>query len=410
MVKVRERKETGKLYFDFFYKGRRCREYSSLPNTPANRRKMEKVAKKMDAEMTLGTFAYREYFPQSRRLKEFEALERAPEAEAEAEASEPESDVPLFRDFAEQWLQENEVLWRFKTLESNRSALRRHLIPQFGDWKVSDISKADVLAFRSTLAKVPGRKGNATLSPKTINHTLGVLSMVLAEAADRFQFTFPLQNLKRLKQPKREIQPFSWDEVQRILEHVRPDYRNYFVVRFFTGLRTGEVHGLKWRHVDFDNGLILVRETYNRGRTEYTKTDGSQRDVMMSSVVADALRAQREATGRSDYVFHTANGQPLDTKNVAERVWYPLLRHLGLALRQPYQCRHTAATLWLAAGENPEWIARQLGHTNTEMLFRVYSRYVPNLTRQDGSAMDRLLRARFHGETDNEGKEVRDEG
>ena len=55
--------------------------------------------------------------------------------------------------------------------------------------------------------------------------------------------------------------------------------------------------------------------------------------------------------------------------------------------------RHTAATLWLAAGENPEWVARQLGHTSTEMLFKTYSRFVPNITRRDGSAMDRLLRA-----------------
>jgi integrase len=57
--------------------------------------------------------------------------------------------------------------------------------------------------------------------------------------------------------------------------------------------------------------------------------------------------------------------------------------------------RHTAATLWLASGEAPEWIARQLGHASTEMLFRVYSRYVPNLTRRDGSAIDRLLASRF---------------
>ena len=57
--------------------------------------------------------------------------------------------------------------------------------------------------------------------------------------------------------------------------------------------------------------------------------------------------------------------------------------------------RHTAATLWLASGEAPEWIARQLGHSSTEMLFRVYSRYVPNLTRQDGSAMERLLASRL---------------
>ena len=89
--------------------------------------------------------------------------------------------------------------------------------------------------------------------------------------------------------------------------------------------------------------------------------------------------------------FPNREGNPIDNKNFVDRVWAPLLRHLGLELRRPYQMRHTAATLWLAAGENPEWIARQLGHTNTEMLFKVYSRYVPNLTRQDGSAMERLL-------------------
>jgi len=81
-----------------------------------------------------------------------------------------------------------------------------------------------------------------------------------------------------------------------------------------------------------------------------------------------------------------------------------LLRHLGLAKRRPYQMRHTAATLWLASGEAPEWIARQLGHANTQMLFSVYSRFVPNMTRQDGSAIDRLLATRFaSGSTGAEG-------
>jgi len=70
-----------------------------------------------------------------------------------------------------------------------------------------------------------------------------------------------------------------------------------------------------------------------------------------------------------------------------------LLRFLDIKERRPYQSRHTAATLWLASGENPLWIARQLGHTSTEMLFKVYGRFVPNLTRQDGSAFERLLTA-----------------
>ncbi len=128
------------------------------------------------------------------------------------------------------------------------------------------------------------------------------------------------------------------------------------------------------------------------GDEGYTKTDASQRDIQMSEMVYRALLDQSKATqGRSAYVFANANGKPLAHNNVTKRVWYPLLRYLGLKARRPYQTRHTAATLWLACGENPQWISRQLGHASTEMLFKVYARFVPNLTRQDGSAFERLL-------------------
>jgi integrase len=84
---------------------------------------------------------------------------------------------------------------------------------------------------------------------------------------------------------------------------------------------------------------------------------------------------QYEATGKlGAYVFCNREGQPIDNKNFSDRVWCPLLRHLGLTKRRPYQMRHTAATLWLASGDAPEWIARQLGHANTQMLFTVYTR------------------------------------
>jgi len=128
------------------------------------------------------------------------------------------------------------------------------------------------------------------------------------------------------------------------------------------------------------------------GETEYTKTDGSQREIPMFGQVYDALKTQYAATGHmSKYVFCNQMGQPLDHNNVTKRVWYPLLKSLGLTKRRPYQTRHTAATLFLASGENPEWVARMLGHSSTEMLFKVYSRYVPNATRMDGSAFERLL-------------------
>ncbi|MGH7868800.1 MAG: site-specific integrase, partial [Candidatus Dormibacteraceae bacterium] len=175
---------------------------------------------------------------------------------------------------------------------------------------------------------------------------------------------------------------------------IRADYQNYMTVRFFTGMRSGEAHGLKWKHIDFERRQILIRETFHNGRVEYTKTDGAQRQIDMSAPVHDALLAHRgEARDPETYVFCTRNGLPIDNKNFNNRIWKPLLRYLDLKQRRPYQMRHTCATLWLSAGENPEWIARKLGHTTTEMLFRVYSRYVPNLTRRDGSAFDRLVTA-----------------
>ena len=412
MSSVRLHPPNGALFFDFRYRGLRCREYTLLPDTPANRKKLEKVLAKIEAEIAAGTFAYANYFPNSKavlRITEAEAKAKAALAAAQVvpaaveapataveEVPEPVDAGPLFRDFARQWVAEHSIEWRRSHIRSLQSTLDSRLIPHFGGKAVGQITKSDILAYRATLAKVKGRGGKEGLSPKRINEIIGLLCQILDEAADRFQFTTPTTNMKRLRVRKTDVEPFSLAEVQVILSTVRADYRDYFTVRFFTGMRTGEVHGLKWQYVDFELRVIRVRETFVLGEDEYTKTDGSQRDIQMSQPVFDALFRQFDATRSvSDYVFCNLAGQPLDNKNFSDRVWYPLLRHLGLKERRPYQMRHTAATLWLASGEAPEWIARQLGHTSTEMLFRVYSRYVPNLTRQDGSAMERLLASRL---------------
>lgn len=94
---------------------------------------------------------------------------------------------------------------------------------------------------------------------------------------------------------------------------------------------TGELHGLKWKYVDFERRLILIRETVVDGEESYTKTDSSQREIQMSQLVFDALKEQEKSTRKlSEFVFCNREGHPLDFKNVNNRVWKPLLRHLGL--------------------------------------------------------------------------------
>lgn len=400
MGSIRMSEATKGLFLDFRYRGSRCREYTALEDTPANRKKLQKVLDRIESEIAAGTFDYKSFFPNSKAIKRLargESVQTQAPAPTMQVVSQPGQDgSPLFSDFANQWVNERSIEWRRSHTSSLVSTLNGRLIPHFGKRPVGSISKADILAFRAELGKVKGRGDKEGLSPKRINEIIGLLRQILNEAAERFAFTSPATNIKTLRLRKTDVDPFSLDDVQRIIANVRADYRNYFIVRFFTGMRTGEVHGLKWQYVDFERRIIRVRETFVLGEDEYTKTDGSQRDIQMSQPVWEALMAQQHATAEvSPYVFCNLMGQPLDNKNFTDRVWYPLLRYLDLTERRPYQMRHTAATLWLAAGEAPEWIARQLGHTSTEMLFRVYSRYVPNLTRQDGSAMERLLASRL---------------
>lgn len=394
MGSIRTRPENGLLFMDFKFQGLRLREQTTLPDSPVNRKRLQKALDRIEAEIALGTFDYQKTFGKP-------LPSRDPAAEAAEETSAPDlqrqpttrTGTPTFKEFAEQWFAESEVSWRRSYRVTQRGSIDQYLIPYFGEKEVGQITKADVLAFRATLAKVTTRKSQSTLSNRRINSVLKPLRQILNEAADRFEFTSAFRNIKPLKMKRSDVMPFTLDEVQQILTTVREDYRQYFTVRFFTGMRTGEAHGLKWKYVDFERRLILVREAIVLKEEDELKTDGSMRDIQMNDLVFNALQAQHKVTGKtSEFVFCNRSGSPIDNQNFLNRVWAPLLRHLNIPHRRAYQMRHTAATLWLASGEAPEWIARQLGHTSTEMLFRIYSRYVPNLTRRDGSAMERLLK------------------
>ncbi len=401
MASIRPRR--GKLFVDFRYMNMRCRETTNLTDTPANRKKLAKIIEKMEAEITLGIFDYAAYFPKSERAQEMTAL--ADRAEACISRN------PTFRQFVDIWYEEKKIEWRPSYRQKTRIILDKYLLPEFGGKAVHAIKKPDLLTFRSSLAKVRyGKDGQSSLSVARINQIMILLRMILEEASDRHEFEMPYKNIKNLKQARPDVNPFTLAEVWLFLKHVRADYKPYYTIRFFTGMRTSEIDGLKWDCINFDRREISIREALVNGEMGPTKTLGSQRDIAISQLVYDALSEQKARTyGKSEFIFCNSQGNPMEYRNVNRRVWKPTLALLGLKHRRAYQTRHTAATLWLAAGENPEWIARQMGHSSTEMLFRVYSRYVPDITRQDGSAMDNLLLAskeKLTGALNSSGAEV----
>lgn len=407
-VNVRSRPDTGALYLDFCYRGTRCREQTALGDTPEHRKRLQSLASRIQKEIERGSFDYRTFFPDSPRADRFSAAEPArtgsvplaTPALATSPLAVSSPQVPGFAEFAELWFLEMSPQWRRLHRQGVREVLDKNLLPAFGHRPLQGITKADVMAFRAELAKLPGR-GGGTLGAARINKIMCFLRQILNEAADRFEFTPAFRGIKPLKQKRSDVEPFTLEEVRKILVTVRPDYRDYLTVRFFTGLRTGEVNGLKWKNVDLERNLILVRETVVNGHEEDgVKTDTSLRDIAMLPMVREALENRlRNRDPACPWVFPSAEGGPMDAHNFSNRVWYPLLRHLGFAPRRPYQTRHTAATLMLAAGESPEWIAQVMGHSTTAMLFKVYSRFVPNLTRQDGQAFAGLVHSRLAAAT-----------
>lgn len=384
---------SGKLYIDFRYMDERFRETTLLEDTPANRKRLEGMARKMEAEMVLGSFSYASYFPKSKSLAKAQLLE------ARNGSGNLGRDIPTFDAMTANWLNEHEVEWREHYRVTITNLIRKHILPDLGEMPLDAITRDVLVAFRNGRVKYRS-PGGLPLSTGSVNRIMSLTKAILTEGCHRYKLSNPWERIKKLKEERTHIDPFTLKEVNMMIGDVRSDFRDYLIVRFFTGMRSGEINGLRWKYVDFERREILVRETFSQGKVEYTKNNSSQREIIMSQPVLDALKRQFVQTGKSGregYVFSSRTGTPVDAKNFTNRIWAPMLEDLGIPYRRPYQSRHTAATLWLASGESPEWVARQMGHTTTEMLFRVYSRYIPNLTHNDGSAFERLLARAIDG-------------
>ena len=121
-------------------------------------------------------------------------------------------------------------------------------------------------------------------------------------------------------------------------------------------MRTSEIDGLTWEHVDFERKEIPIRQALVNSMISEPKTLESNREIMMSPFVFEALRAQYQVSyGKSKFVFCSHTGEPLDYHNVNRRIWHPTLKNLGLKPRSAYQttssCLKFSVLIWLS----PAW-------------------------------------------------------
>ena len=354
----------GKLRIVFRYRGVRCRECLKLVPSKSNIKFAADLRIEILNAIGRGTFNYVKYFPDSKYAKRF--------------GYKPPSNITV-GEMLETYLKHAEKTLQTSTYKSYRNKTYRYLIPAFEPIPVRELTPAMIREWI--------KEFNLTI--KTIKNALIPLRAIIDEAlVDEIIEKNPLDNIilaklinKEASSSDYEVDPFSKEEIEAILNVAEGQVKNLFQFAFFTGLRTGELIALEWGDIDWIKGNVCVTRSFVEGEIKSTKTKAGKREVLLLPPALEALKAQKIYTFvKGGRVFHAPfSNQPWSSAfQIRHSGWLPLLKRAGVRYRNPYQTRHTYASMMLSKGENIMWVARQMGHVNTEMVMRIYGKWIPD--------------------------------
>ena len=340
----------------FTYQGVRCRETIPIPPTKAAQIQLIRKRETILFEISMGIFDYGEHFPDSKRAREFR--KNRPDRYTIGEG-------------LKSWLQRNQSRFQTSTLQDYNSAIYHHLIPTFGELTIAELTASMIKEWLNNLPRSNKRKSNV-LTPLRQMYD----EMYHDEIIDKN----PLERVKNLPTQSREPKPFTQEEVTKILNELTGQAKNLIQFAFWSGLRTSELIALRWQNVDLEQNRIFVKTACVRGQLKDTKTKSGKREVTLQPQAQEALLNQQTYTGKlNETVFHDPRTGKAwkDDQPIRKNVWTPALKKAGIEYRNPYQTRHTFASTLLSRGENPLWVAQQMGHKDWGQIIKIYGQWIP---------------------------------
>ena len=277
-----------------------------------------------------------------------------------------------------------------------------HLIPALGHVSLSKLTPQHLQVFCN-------KKLAEGLSPSTVH---AIHSMLHRALKDALQMGLLNRNVSEMLRPprrsNREMMPLSVIEMQRFLEVVRDDrFYALYVLALSTGMREGELLGLRWQDVDLPRHIVQVRMNVQETLGQYiiaeTKTAYSRRTVALTQAAVDALAEHWQKQQQvkmemgsmwtdNDLVYPNGYGGIMIPHNITKRSFKRYLVKAGLSRDVRFHdLRHTAATLVLASGVNFKVVSEMLGHSNVSITLRIYAHVLPHMQQSAVAAMDNLL-------------------
>jgi integrase len=306
-------------------------------------------------------------------------------------------------EYLERWLSDTvRGTVRISTFERHEQIVRVHLVPALGQVKVKALTPAQVRSLHR-------EKLDVGLASATVRKIHSTLHKALSQAVADGLVPRNAANVKAPRPAPGEMRPLSEVEARAFLETAsesRDRFEALYVLAVTTGLRRGELLGLRWEDVDLERdrlrvGRALVREG---GRHELgeTKTRRGRRLVSLTPRTMNALKAHRRRqleermrlSGLYEdrgLIFASNVGTPLNPENLVKRSFKPLLEKAGLPQIRFHDLRHTCATLLLSRGVHPKIVQELLGHATIAMTLDTYSHYLPPMGNQATGAMGDAL-------------------
>ncbi|GED34173.1 site-specific integrase [Brevibacillus centrosporus] len=306
----------------------------------------------------------------------------------------------LYASFMADWLKDKQTKVQRRTLETYSGLVNNHILPVLGHIELSKLTPRQIQDLYNTLFET-GR-----LSDENIQKVHTIINDSLNKAVGWEMVAKNVASvLDRPKARKKEMEVWEVDEAHTFLKVAEKDrYYVAFLLALTTGMRQGEILGLRWKDVNLDTGVISITQTLSHDGKEMqvgAKTDSGNRTVAIDTETIRELRklAKRNKIEKLEagpelfkdhgLVISTTVGTPLTPRNLM-RTFYRLIENADVKKIRFHDLRHTHATMLLKANVNPKIVAERMGWADIKMIDR-YAHVLPNIQKDTADAFGKVF-------------------
>ena len=307
-------------------------------------------------------------------------------------------------EWMDKWMDEYMIFTiKENTIKGYRSQIDHQIKPFIGHKQLASLTTADIQKFYNKIKK-EGRVHPHPIHGHVLSDSMvRKIHMMLHEAMEvavreRYIVRNPTDNTTIPKKTTTEKQVLDDSQLNRFLEAIQcePYWHDFFYVEVMTGLRRGEICGIKWSDIDFNEGTLCIKRsvsTKEGGGVSIgeTKTDAGARTIIMPPSVATLLWEKRsDAVNEWVFPHYTNPSDPLHPSSAYKKL-KTILKRLELPLLRFHDLRHTFATQATDGGVDPKTLAGILGHTDASFTLDTYTHVTSDMQRGASAIVNNMM-------------------